>query len=163
MKEKLDLYRRGVGILILGPNNHVWVGRRICHHNDKNKSSCSWQMPQGGINPQESSLDAAYRELYEETGIKSVSLLGESDSYVKYDFPKSYIRKNGYIGQIQKWFAFRFHGSTSEICVDRTSFGYESEFDAWAWVSLLDTPNIVVDFKKKSYQQIVPDFVYLIK
>ncbi|MEG8099295.1 RNA pyrophosphohydrolase [Candidatus Liberibacter brunswickensis] len=155
------MYRRGVGILVFNQDNLVWVGRRICHNNYKDL--LSWQMPQGGINPQESPIDAAYRELYEETGIKSVSLLGEGSSYIKYDFPEYCIQENGYIGQVQKWFAFRFRGLTSEICVDRTEFGYESEFDDWAWVSLCDTPNMVVEFKKKSYNKIVSDFSYLVK
>ncbi|ACT57030.1 RNA pyrophosphohydrolase [Candidatus Liberibacter asiaticus] len=155
------MYRRGVGILILNQDDLVWVGRRCFHDNNKHLSL--WQMPQGGINPQEDPLDAAYRELYEETGIKSISLLGQGDSYIQYDFPAHCIQENGYVGQMQKWFAFRFQGLTSEICVDRTAYGYESEFDAWTWVSLWDTPNIVVDFKKEAYRQVVADFAYLIK
>ncbi|ADR51752.1 dinucleoside polyphosphate hydrolase [Candidatus Liberibacter solanacearum CLso-ZC1] len=156
------MYRHGVGIVVLNQDDLVWVGRRLCDSHDKANSSL-WQMPQGGINAQEDPFDAAYRELYEETGIKSVSFLAQKNSYIQYDFPAYCVKENGYLGQRQKWFVFRFQGQISEICVDRTAYGYESEFDAWTWVSLWDTPDMVVDFKKEAYRKVVSDFAYLIK
>ena len=88
--------RLGVGIVLLNNENKVFVGRRI--DNPKN----SWQMPQGGVDQNENFLQAAKRELKEETGIKSVKLIKELDGWFKYDLPKSLLGKlwNGkYRGQ----------------------------------------------------------------
>ena len=61
--------RTGVGIILLNDDNKVFVARRI--DNPKN----FWQMPQGGVDKGEEYLKAAYRELEEETSIKSVQLV----------------------------------------------------------------------------------------
>ena len=58
--------RSGVGIVVLNEENKVFVAKRI--DNPKN----FWQMPQGGVDAGEDFLKAAYRELEEETSIKSV-------------------------------------------------------------------------------------------
>ncbi|MBA5723560.1 RNA pyrophosphohydrolase [Liberibacter sp. Z1] len=161
-EENSHLYRPCVGIIVLNQDNFVWVGRRCPVSHDGEISSLLWQMPQGGINIREDPLDAAYRELYEETNIKSVSFLGKGCSHVRYDFLECHIKDNGYRGQIQQWFAFRFEGEEDEICVDRIACGYKSEFDTWAWVPLVDTPDMVVDFKREAYKQVVSQFSYLL-
>ncbi len=78
--KKLPL-RIGVGIVLLNKNNKVFVAKRI--DNQKNY----WQMPQGGIDKGEDYLSAAYRELEEETSIKSVKLIKELDGLVTYELP----------------------------------------------------------------------------
>ena len=65
--------RTGVGIIVLNKQNKVFVARRI------DNSKKFWQMPQGGVDPQENFLTAAYRELEEETSITSVKLIKELD------------------------------------------------------------------------------------
>ena len=57
--------RSGVGIVLLNKENKVFVAKRI--DNPKN----FWQMPQGGVDEGEDNLKAAFRELEEETSIKS--------------------------------------------------------------------------------------------
>ena len=57
-------YRRCVGMMVLNSAGHVFVGRRI--HIEANEA---WQMPQGGIDGNESPIEAARRELCEEIGI----------------------------------------------------------------------------------------------
>jgi len=61
---RINSYRIGVGIILLNEEKKVFVGKRI------DIKSEAWQMPQGGINKDEKMENAAYRELYEETGIK---------------------------------------------------------------------------------------------
>ena len=79
--------RFGVGIVLLNNDNKIFVGKRI--DNPKN----SWQMPQGGVDLNESFLQAAKRELEEETGITSVKLIKELDGWFKYDLPKYLLGK----------------------------------------------------------------------
>ena len=79
--------RIGVGIILLNHENKVFVGKRI--DNPKN----FWQMPQGGINQNENFLQAAKRELEEETGIKSVKLVKELNEWLKYDLPENLLGK----------------------------------------------------------------------
>ncbi len=84
----------------------------------------------------EDPLAAAYRELYEETGIRSVSLLAEAPDWINYDLPSHLIGiglKGKYRGQRQRWYAFRFEGEESEIAINPPPGGHEPEFDAWEW------------------------------
>ena len=70
-KNKQLPLRIGVGIILLNQENKVLVGKRI--DNPKN----FWQMPQGGVDQNENFLQAAKRDLEEETGVKSVKLVKE--------------------------------------------------------------------------------------
>ncbi len=71
-------YRPCVGVMVLNRAGLVWAGRRIIDANSEYDGSPQlWQMPQGGIDKGEDPLPAAYRELYEETGMKTVSLIAE--------------------------------------------------------------------------------------
>ncbi len=95
-----------------------------------------WQMPQGGIDKGEDPLEAAYRELYEETGIRTVTLLAEARDWINYDLPPQLIGiglKGKFRGQTQRWFAFRFEGDESEIAINPPPGGHAPEFDAWEW------------------------------
>ena len=73
-------YRNGVGIIVLNNENKVFVAKRI--DNPKN----FWQMPQGGVDEGEDLLNAAYRELKEETSIFNVKLIKEIEENSTYDF-----------------------------------------------------------------------------
>ena len=83
MKEKFKNLplRSGVGIVVLNKNNKVFVAKRI----DNPKSF--WQMPQGGVDLGEKFIDAAYRELEEETSIKNVELIKELEGFITYNLP----------------------------------------------------------------------------
>ena len=67
--KKLPL-RLCAGIVLLNNDNKVFVGKRI-----DNQEGNSWQMPQGGIDKNENTLQAAKRELDEETGIKTIKVI----------------------------------------------------------------------------------------
>ncbi|AGA64333.1 Adenosine (5')-pentaphospho-(5'')-adenosine pyrophosphohydrolase [Liberibacter crescens BT-1] len=155
-------YRQCVGIMVLNHDGLIWLGRRCIKNNIREDVGFLWQMPQGGIDNQERPIDAAYRELYEETGIKSVSFLQESFQYISYDFPEGIAKRNQYKGQTQKWFAFRFEGDEKEICVNRELYGYKSEFDAWTWKLMKEIPDMVVDFKRSAYIKVFNEFIHLL-
>ena len=147
-KEFQDLpYRSGVGIVVLNKNNKVFVARRI--DNPKN----FWQMPQGGVDKNEDFLTAAFRELDEETSIKSVELIKELDGFITYNLPDhllGIIWKGKYKGQTQKWFVMRFIGEDSEININTK----HPEFLEWKWVELNEITKLVVNFKLDLYQEV---------
>ena len=147
-KEFQDLpYRSGVGIVVLNKNNKVFVARRI--DNPKN----FWQMPQGGVDKNEDFLTAAFRELDEETSIKSVELIKELDGFITYNLPDrllGIIWKGKYKGQTQKWFVMRFIGEDSEININTK----HPEFLEWKWVELREITKLVVNFKLDLYQEV---------
>jgi putative (di)nucleoside polyphosphate hydrolase len=158
-------YRPCVGIMVLNRDGLVWAGRRTPIGNSEYDGSPQlWQMPQGGIDKGEDPEKAAYRELYEETGMETVTLLGRSRGWINYDLPPELIGiglKGKYRGQTQAWFAFRFEGDESEIRIAPPPGGHEQEFDEWAWKRMEDLPRLIVPFKRAVYDQVVAEFRHL--
>ena len=108
---------------------------------------------QGGIDKGESYLDAAYRELKEETSIQSVSLIKEIEDYITYDLPDhllGIIWRGKFKGQKQKWFIMRFYGKDSEININTK----KAEFLEWKWTDIEQITNLVVDFKLDIYKKL---------
>ena len=139
--------RSGVGIVLLNKLNKVFVAKRI--DNSKN----FWQMPQGGVDDGEDFLKAAYRELEEETSIKSVELLKELDGTTTYELPDQLlgiIWKGKYKGQKQKWFLMKFTGDEQEINIKTKN----PEFLDWKWIDLDQITEVVVDFKLHVYKEL---------
>ena len=140
-------FRSGVGFVVLNKKNEVFVAKRI--DNQKN----FWQMPQGGVEMGEDYLTAAYRELEEETSIKSVDLIKELDGLISYILPKNLLGLiwNGkYRGQEQKWFVMRFLGKDNEINIKTKN----PEFCEWKWIDLENITDLVVDFKLHVYEDV---------
>ena len=139
--------RSGVGIIVLNKENKIFVAKRIDNPKD------FWQMPQGGVDKGEDFLTAAYRELYEETGIKSIELVREIDGTTTYELPNyllGIIWKGKYRGQKQKWFLMRFTGDEKEININTKN----PEFLDWKWTELEKITDVVVDFKLHVYKEL---------
>jgi putative (di)nucleoside polyphosphate hydrolase len=158
-------YRPCVGLMILNRNGLVWVGHRIAEPDGEMAGSKKlWQMPQGGIDKGEEPIEAARRELYEETGMRTVSPIAEAPDWINYDLPSALVGsvwKGKYRGQTQKWFAFRFEGDESEIKVNPPPGGHEAEFDLWEWRGMDELVDLVVPFKREVYGQVVAAFRHL--
>jgi putative (di)nucleoside polyphosphate hydrolase len=158
-------YRACVGIMVLNRQGLVWTGRRkVKPDGELAGSPHLWQMPQGGIDKGEDAEEAARRELWEETGIHSVSLLAEAPDWICYDLPEHLVGialKGKFRGQKQKWFAYRFRGADSEIAINPPPGGHAAEFDAWAWKPMEQLPRLIVPFKRKLYEQVVAAFRHL--
>jgi putative (di)nucleoside polyphosphate hydrolase len=155
-------YRPCVGVAVFNRAGKVWVGRRSDADAEGEGKGSWWQMPQGGLDEGEDPQKAAIRELYEETSIRSVSLIEEAPGWLSYELPAALIPKSWggrYRGQKQKWFAFRFDGDESEIDVLRPGGGkYKPEFLKWRWEKLERLPELVVPFKQEVYRQVVKAF-----
>ena len=146
--KKLPL-RLGVGAIVLNKKNQVFVGKR------RDTPINKWQMPQGGVNEGENLIEAMKRELYEETGIKNIKILKEIDNWFEYELPNyllGKIWKGKYRGQKQKWFIVKFLGNDQEINLEID----KPEFIEWQWLDIENLPNVIVDFKKKVYEQLLP-------
>lgn len=158
-------YRPCAGIMVVNDKGLVWAGRRISQGNSEFDGSPQlWQMPQGGIDDGEAPLAAAIRELYEETGMKTVTLLAEARDWIHYDLPPQLIGiglRGKYRGQAQKWFAFRFDGDEGEIQINPPPGSNEAEFDAWDWKPMESLPELIVPFKRSVYEQVVEQFRHL--
>jgi putative (di)nucleoside polyphosphate hydrolase len=155
----LDHYRPCVGIMVINRQGLVWMGRRSDAPKDPEGPGAWWQMPQGGIDAGEEPETAAIRELREETAIQSVTILGRTNGWLTYELPgvlQGRAWKGRYRGQKQIWFATRFTGSESEICLDPPSGqDHEKEFDTWEWVALADVVERVVSFKRGVYEAMI--------
>ena len=156
-------YRPCVGIMVINADGLVWVGQRADAAGEEEGRGAWGQMPQGGIDPGEDPAAAAVRELYEETGIRSVEILSETEGWLRYDLPTHLLGKawgGRYRGQQQKWFAMRFSGPDSEIDIAPAT-GHKAEFTAWRWVALAEVADLIVPFKRDVYLQVIDAFAPL--
>ncbi|MBA4784013.1 MAG: RNA pyrophosphohydrolase [Rhizobiales bacterium] len=156
-------YRPCVGVVLFNQAGKVWLGKRLWMHDPEHREPDHlWQWPQGGIDKGEDPLVAAKRELFEETNVSSVTLLGEVDDWLTYDLQREMLGialKGKYRGQIQRWFAFRFEGDDSEIDVVAPGGGaHPAEFSEWRWAALEEAPDLVVPFKRPVYERVVESF-----
>ena len=148
MNHKILPLRMGVGIAVLNSENKVFVGKRKDNPFDK------WQMPQGGVDPNEPLLQAMKRELLEETSIKNIEILKEFDQWLEYELPENLIGKiweGKYRGQKQKWFVVKFLGDDSEININTKN----AEFMEWKWIDIDLLPELIVLFKKHVYEKVL--------
>jgi len=155
MKNNTELpLRIGVGIILLNSQKKVFVGKRI------DNPSNYWQMPQGGVDENENFLEAAKRELMEETNVKTVKLIKEIDGWLTYNLPKNLLGKiwdGKYRGQKQKWFVMEFLGKEDEINIKTN----KPEFLDWKWIETSKLPEIAVEFKAEMYKLIKKKLISL--
>ena len=152
-KKQLPL-RIGVGIALLNHENKIFVGKRI------DNPANSWQMPQGGVVGSEDFLQAAKRELKEETNIRTVMVIKELNEWLTYDLPENLLGKlwkGKYRGQKQKWFIMKFEGQNKEINIKTKN----PEFLDWKWIDPSDLPKVAVDFKIDIYKKLTEKLVSL--
>ncbi len=139
-------YRLSVGIVIANSANQVFLGKRINQN--------AWQFPQGGLDEEEDIEATVFRELWEEVGLERdmVEIVGHTRQWLKYKLPKKLIRTTEprCIGQKQKWFLLRLHGTDDDI---RLHIGNKPEFDDWRWVNYWFALSKVIHFKRDVYRR----------
>ena len=149
IEQRLPL-RTGVGIIVLNKQNKIFVGKRKDNPGDK------WQMPQGGVDEGEDYITAMRRELLEETSIKNIEIIKEIEKIYQYELPENLVGiiwKGKYRGQKQKWFITRFLGDEKEINLNTK----HAEFIDWKWIEPKLLPEIIVNFKKDLYLNLLKE------
>lgn len=144
-------HRPCAGIVLINQKGFIFIGER------RGLAGDNWQMPQGGINEGEAPIDAARRELLEETGIDQIEFLAEASSWHCYSIPEERrpkYWKNRYIGQCQRWFAFRFTGQDDDVNLDL----HEPEFSLWRWAPADEVLDVVISFKRQVYETVLDEF-----
>ena len=149
IEQRLPL-RTGVGIIVLNKQNKIFVGKR------KDNPGNKWQMPQGGVDEGEDYITAMRRDLLEETSIQNIEIIKEIDKIYQYELPKNLVGiiwKGKYRGQKQKWFITRFLGEEKEINLNTK----HAEFIDWKWIEPKFLPEVIVNFKKDLYLNLLKE------
>jgi putative (di)nucleoside polyphosphate hydrolase len=156
-------WRQCAGAAVLNSKNEMLVGERIGR-------AGSWQAPQGGINADESIVDAASRELYEEVGLvmgRHVVLEGAGcgdGTIVKCRYETEgtggWLEREGYAGQELHWVVFRSASSIldvdpSVVCDLSGMNGEESEFTNVKWNNIDNVVNDVWENKAAPYRMLL--------
>ncbi len=145
-------YRLCAGICLVNADKKVLVGQRIDSDSD------AWQMPQGGIDADETAEQAAMRELLEEIGTNKARIIAQISEPLAYDLPTDLadtIWQGQYRGQQQYWFLMQFLGDDNDINLATE----HPEFSAFQWVDMSDLPQYAIGFKKEVYEKIVTEFL----
>lgn len=144
-------YRPSVGLVIINDKRQIFVGERI-------DNPGAWQMPQGGVEKNESIETTTYREMLEETGTNKAEILAIAPHTICYDFPTGLGRKlwNGqYHGQEQRWVLCRFTGTDKDINLNHHT---PAEFKNWKWVNPKDLTKACISFKEETYKKVLSLF-----
>jgi putative (di)nucleoside polyphosphate hydrolase len=156
--------RACVGIVLFNAQGLVWIGRHRPRWASQfvYGSDTFWQLPQGGIQPREPSREAAFRELWEETGVRNASLIGEIPGWLTYELPPELLGialKGRFSGHRLRWYALRFEGDDSEIDIGPKGAA-KPEFDAWRWAPLAEVPGLAIDFRHAVYKEVAQEFAH---
>ena len=147
------MYSPSVGIVVRNKEGNLWVGARF------DMPGMVWQFPQGSIDEGETPAQAAARELFEETGIKSCDFVAQTEQWLRYDYPpdirvRDRVSGDTLRGKDQKWFLHDFHGDDQEIVIDREP----QEFKAWKWMPAQEIVSLMVPFKRPVIEEVLRIF-----
>jgi len=142
-----DGFRPNVAIVLMNDQRRVFWAQRA--------NSDGWQFPQGGMRTDETPVEAMYRELQEETGLRPehVELIGSTPGWLRYRLPRRYQRHHSKplcIGQKQVWFLLRFLADEGAFSLDGCE---QPEFCRYKWVDFWYPVENVISFKQRVYRR----------
>ncbi len=146
----MDNFRKGVAALILNKNNEVVVFQRADY-------PISWHGPEGGMEPNETPIEALYREVYEEIGLKKedYSVLKESKNFIRYTFPQGIKKDIANLGQEKKFFLLKLNKDCTfkfNVLIEEIEFINSKSVDPKL------VPDLVPDFKRDMYITVLKEF-----
>ena len=142
-------FRAGVVIVIRHPDL-----RRVMAF-ERSDISGSWQLPQGGLEVGEEPIEAAWRELHEETSLDDTHVIvrAEYPEWVAYEWPENVVRdeaaKSGRRGQVQRWFLF------DAVNADIVPEPNGDEFVDWKWVFPEWLIGHVIEWRRPAYERVL--------
>ncbi len=150
-------YRLCAGAIVFNKNKQVLLGSRIDSPN-----TC-WQFPQGGIEANETTIEAAKRELFEEMNLNNVKLIYPGSNSYYYDFSleikNKFKEKNlNTDGQCITFSLFFYNGNNTDISVNTAN----PEFKEYIWGDFNNAIDTSIEFKKDIYIKIKEKFLPII-
>ncbi|MGB4102078.1 MAG: RNA pyrophosphohydrolase [Alphaproteobacteria bacterium] len=152
----LPPYRLNVGLVLLNSTGLIFSGKRA----DQAGADAGWQLPQGGIDKDETPQAAVLRELAEEVGPKVkgevIAAYPEPLSYDFKDFsgaPRAFDGK--YRGQMQYWFYLQMLSPDADIDITQAHDGDPPEFSTYAWRTADEILAAIVAVKRPIYAVIL--------
>jgi len=133
-----ETYRPNVAIFVINESGLLLA----CERSDL---SDTWQIPQGGIDLDESLENAMYRELEEEIGTREVKILARYPESIRYEWPPE-LYSRGYRGQEQFYFLVRLQTSLPLVFDN-----HMREFNRAEWISAGEFLKRISGFKSEAY------------
>jgi putative (di)nucleoside polyphosphate hydrolase len=145
MKEKDQCFRANAGIVLLNEREEVLALER-------KKIPGAWQPPQGGIRTDEEPMEAAIRELSEETNFNAtqVQLVGELPEWIAYELPAAARSEKTGRGQVQRGFFSAYTHAPEVRLADKAA----EEVSAYKWTKLPSLTKEVVAFRRRTYERL---------
>ena len=147
-------YRKAVGGLLINKDGYLYMFER-------KDFPTNFQGPEGGLEEGENELQAIYREIEEEIGIKKdkLKLLKSSENYFRYNYLENNT-KYGCIGQEKKFFLFEFLGKDTDFSYGE---GEMQEFIDFKLFKNQEAIEFIPEFKKEIYRKVFHEFGKFLK
>ena len=145
-----NVFRANVGAVIINSKGKVLALERADVRD-------AWQLPQGGLEEDETPDTAVLREVEEETGLSTNDLefLDEYPEWLAYELPEEMRTGKHGRGQVQKWFLFMLKSPESAIHLEH---GEMTEFCRWKWTTLKDLAAVTIPFRRSIYTHLAEGF-----
>lgn len=149
-------FRSNVAVVVINNDGKILLCQRSPNiekaHPSRNFENY-WQFPQGGLDNDEEPIFGAQRELQEETGIKSVEVLGQAKFVNEYKWnnatrPIFTSHRYHHKGQKQITVFFKFISDDSEVSLD------QHELINYQWLNPTEALNIIAD-ERRDHAKIV--------